>query len=83
MRKLRLFVFNAFSTKINNKINIASLYILSASHMGKGRVNREFLKLQTHCVDGKNWTVYVVAAACLGNIVDHGEETDWNYVATG
>jgi hypothetical protein len=50
--------------------------------MGKGRVNREFLKLQKHCVDGKIAT-YVVAAACLGNIVDDGEETDWNYVATG
>jgi hypothetical protein len=30
-----------------------------------------------------NWTVYVAAAACLGNIVDDGEEADWNYVATG
>jgi hypothetical protein len=50
--------------------------------MGKGRVNRDFLKLQTLCIDGKT-ALYVVAAACLGNIVDHGEETDWNYVATG
>jgi hypothetical protein len=50
--------------------------------MGKGRVNREFLKLQKHSVDGKIG-LYEVAVACLGNIVDHGEETDWNYVATG
>jgi hypothetical protein len=47
--------------------------------MGKGRVNKE---LQKHCVDGKI-AMYEVAVACLGNIVDHGEETDWNYVATG